>query len=67
MKMKIHYWERMETFIGSGEFKDGAACGHPLASYFAKKKISEVTCQNCLNYIKAFHITRLHPATPTES
>ena len=66
MKMRIHFWVRFETFTGSNKFREGAACGHPQASYFAKKSVREVNCQNCWKYVRDFRIARVNPDTPQE-
>lgn len=67
-RFKVHYFVKFETFLGSGRFKDGAACGNRLASDFAKESTSEVTCENCRKYyLRTFRITYLHPDTPNVS
>jgi hypothetical protein len=59
--MKIHYLAVRPTFSGSENTREGAVCGNPLASYFAKRSINEVTCRNCLKYIDSFRITKVNP------
>ena len=63
---RVHYWEVFETFAGSGQFREGPACGNRLASYFAQKSVREVTCTNCREYVRMFKIRLLHPKTPKE-